>query len=94
MKGAQNTRMKDYYDLYQLCRQPLDTTKLQNSLLTVFSSRNLPVQKELDFSKPELELLDTAWANFRYNNALEDAPEEIQQVIGDLNRFLGNERTR
>jgi hypothetical protein len=89
-KGAQNTRMKDYYDLYRLCDHNLEAAKVRDCLERTYLERGLTRKPELSFSEAELERLETYWKHFLSRHSLEDAPNSIVEVIGKLSGFLGD----
>jgi predicted nucleotidyltransferase component of viral defense system len=58
-KGSQNTRMKDYYDLFKLCDHDLNCNKLKRNIESTFKSRNLEPSYRLDFDSSEYARLET-----------------------------------
>lgn len=87
-KGAQNTRMKDYYDLFKLCGHQLDKKKLRDDIESTFSNRKLEVLTTLIFDESELVRLETYWGHFLKRDMLGDAPATIKEVIDRVNQYL------
>lgn len=87
-KDSQNTRMKDYYDMFRLCSGNLDRTKLLASLQSVFEERKIGRIITLDFDSNQVESLDVYWKHFLKRDNLTDAPRSIGDVIERINRFV------
>lgn len=92
-KGAANSRMKDYHDLFLLAREPhlLNFNKLQVSLKNTFSNRDTNLEL-IDFKKDELKPLEKLWVahlkNLSNSGQELKLPENIQDVITEINKIL------
>ncbi len=87
-KGSQNTRMKDYYDLFKLCDQDLNLNKLKRNIESTFKNRNLEPSYRLDFDSAEYKSLETYWRHFLNREEVKDAPNTISEVIEKVNYFM------
>jgi predicted nucleotidyltransferase component of viral defense system len=87
-KGAQNTRMKDYYDLFKLCDQDLNHAKLKHDIKETFSYRNLEPVYGFDFDNSDFGRLETYWKHFLNREEVKDAPGTIGEVIIKVNTFV------
>ncbi|MBF0106937.1 MAG: nucleotidyl transferase AbiEii/AbiGii toxin family protein [Deltaproteobacteria bacterium] len=87
-KGSQNTRMKDYYDLFKLCDHKLDPIKLKNCITNTFKKRKMKPIFQLNFDKTELQRLQTYWEHFILRDKIKTAPPLIQNVIIKINNFV------
>jgi predicted nucleotidyltransferase component of viral defense system len=93
-RGAGNTRMKDFHDLYSLaCLGNLDVFLTEKAIQTVFHHRNTSFQKlPIAFDRFALEVLEKNWISYRKklkthkNSPL--LPESIEDVILFINRWL------
>ncbi len=92
-KGAANSRMKDYHDLYLLVREKRldDPTKLKISLSQTFQNRGTTLQL-IKFDEVGLGKLQKLWT--AHLNGLGDIaynlnmPSEISNVIATVNTVL------
>ncbi len=92
-KGAANSRMKDYHDLYLLVREKKinDPAKLKVSLSQTFQNRGTALQL-IKFDEGGLGKLQKLWA--AHHNGLGDVaynlnmPSEISNVIATINTVL------
>ncbi len=87
-KGSQNTRMKDYYDLFKLSSQDLNLTRLKQNIESTFSKRNLELSNSINFNSSELERLEVYWKHFVNREEVVDAPDTMREIIELINRFL------
>lgn len=87
-KRGQNTRMKDYYDLFKLIDHDLDGKKLKKCIEEVFSNRKMPPATEIRFEKAESALLQTYWEHFLKREKMADLPPRIENIIDKVNDFL------
>lgn len=83
-----NTRMKDYYDLYQLCHSELNIKELRQSIRATFSNRNMTPTHKIAFDLSSLDKLQTVWSRYRTKEKLQEAPENIADIIKHVNHLL------
>lgn len=97
-KGAANSRMKDYHDLILLAREPhvINLNKLQVSLKNTFSNRGTTLEL-IDFKTDELKPMQKLWVAHIKNLGIAaqklKLPENIQDVIIELNKIIKNVET-
>lgn len=92
-KGAGNSRMKDYHDLFLLIQdQELKASKkLQEATLKTFSNRETTLQV-LQFDKTDLKILQQLWT--AHLHALGhvaqnlNLPNEIQVIVFEINGIV------
>lgn len=91
-KGARNSRMKDYHDLYLLsCSRLIDPVKLGNAISDTFENRKASLTL-IQFDPTELKLLQKLWiahlsglGSIAKNLKL---PEDIELVIKKINQTV------
>lgn len=93
-KGARNSRMKDYHDLYLLSCSPLiHPTKLRKAISETFQNRGAALNL-IQFDPTELKALQRLWT--AHVSGLGDIsknlklPEEIGEVIEKINQTIGS----
>jgi hypothetical protein len=79
--AAGNTRMKDYDDLWRLCKSEvrIDGTKLK----TLAKYRSIPLSIDLNWIGADLERM---WKSHR--RRYQDLPEEIETVFDEINVWI------
>ncbi len=89
--GADNTRMKDYYDLYQL-REIVDIKKFNAAARATFKRR----KEEYPCALPEDEIknsqLQTRWDSFlksQKSRVFREMPKDIASVMKSIREFYG-----
>ncbi len=88
-RGVANTRMKDFYDMYQLSlAEALDASKLKASIEKTFGKRGTAVQTALDFDDEVLGVLQGYWEPFIRKMELSEAPKQIMDVVVVINQQL------
>ena len=88
-RGIQNTRMKDYYDLFKLTQlESLDLAAVRRNVETTFSRRETPVITAIDFTSETIERLQVYWSGFIRKAKITDAPAKIEEVIKKVNQTL------
>lgn len=88
-RGINNSRMKDYYDLFKLAKlETLDPKCLKKSVETTFGKRDTPLVRKIDFSESVIQQLQSHWTTFVKKMRLGDAPEKISEVIDVVNKKL------
>jgi len=88
-RGVANTRMKDFYDMYQLSIvKVLDAIKLKASIKNTFERRGTTIQAALDFDDDILTGLQRHWEPFIRKMELSEAPQQIKDVVDVINKQL------
>ncbi len=93
-RGAGNTRMKDFHDLYSLVRlDALDGSLAEKAVQLVFHHRKTPLKKlPIAFSKDAFETLEQNWSAYgrkiKSKKGTLKLPESIEDVISVLNQWL------
>lgn len=88
-KKGQNTRMKDYYDLFKLCGSDvIQDSILVESIKATFTQRQTEILAKLEFGSEDLKRLQDYWAAFLRKMKIADAPKEIADVIALVNEKL------
>ena len=91
-KGATNSRMKDYHDLFLLVRKQgmIDLAKLRLSVKNTFQHRGTNVEL-INFSEEGMVVLEKLWVvhcrNLRNPTQLQ-LPGNISEVILEINKIL------
>ena len=91
-KGAANSRMKDYHDVYLLIREKmLRLETLKDTVLRTFGHRGRAIQK-IEFDEQELKALQKLWtAHLKGlgNVAFElDLPPQMAAAIAEINSCI------
>jgi predicted nucleotidyltransferase component of viral defense system len=93
MLGMLNSRMKDYYDLWVLCRQfSFDGETLTEALRATFSRRqtvitpNIPIALTAEFAEHPDKMKQ--WQAFLNRNRLETNETALLEVLTQLQHFL------
>ena len=85
-RGANNTRMKDFYDHHKLCHAgSINPKKLKRTLEATFKKRETPVVTELQWSSRDLGRIQIFWAAYLKKEDREDAPKKIEEIIAVIN---------
>ena len=87
-KQGQNTRMKDYYDLYKLIDSKISSDRLKKCIEKIFKRRNIPLRVSITFSSSDLERLQIYWEHFLKRDKPKEVPEKIIDVITKINSYL------
>jgi predicted nucleotidyltransferase component of viral defense system len=87
-KGGQNTRMKDYYDLFKLMDHELDAGSLEKSIKSTFANRDMALAAQVDLGADAMARLQLYWSHYIKKESLANAPEKISDIILRLNAFL------
>lgn len=93
-RGAGNTRMKDFHDLYSLIRlNVLDDSLAGKAIQLVFDHRKTSLKKlPIEFGKDTFETLQKNWSayrrKFKSKKSVLELPEFIEDVISSLNQWL------
>jgi hypothetical protein len=87
-----NTRMKDYFDLWLLTRQPeLNREVLTTAIKRTFANRGMqidpkPVGLSAAFGNDPAKQMH--WSAFLKRSRLTQAPERLSEVVKELNEFF------
>ncbi len=92
-RGALNSRMKDFHDLYSLTSnaESLSFSSLTEIIHTVFKHRNTPFTFPITFEDTAIESLQRLWNNYLKGLRTYDAtalPSSISQLLLTLNEWL------
>jgi predicted nucleotidyltransferase component of viral defense system len=61
-RGTENTRMKDFYDLYKLCQPDImDLGKLKEALAGTFKKRETSLPTRIEWSSSGMEKIQSHW---------------------------------
>ena len=88
-----NTRMKDYFDLWLLSRQPeLNPETLRTAIRRTFANRKMEIDKtpvglSTEFGSDPTKQVQ--WKAFLKRSALMQAPEKLSDVVDELRVFFG-----
>lgn len=91
--GMQNSRMKDFYDLWLISQQlPVSGSTLVKAIRATFDRRETSIPDEAPVALSE-EFTEDAnkiiqWQAFLRRSGLEDAPGELSTVVPELQTFL------
>jgi len=92
--GIQNSRMKDFFDLWQLARSfNFESDALSTAIRTTFNRRATKLPKEFpiglsdEFARNTEK--NTQWHAFLRRIAFEDDELDLGMIINDLREFLG-----
>lgn len=92
-RGAKNSRMKDYHDLFILSKagDMFNTDRLNTCIAQVFMDRETQLSLIPEFEGEELENLQAMWE--RHRSALtrdvqEGLPQSIKTIISSLNSWV------
>lgn len=88
VKGQDNTRMRDYYDLFKLLQNDLDPELLKSSIRSIFEQRETPLITEIRFDTAAAEKLQTYWKGYAVKSRLPDAPGTIVEIMNLVNEKL------
>lgn len=90
--GQLNSRMKDFFDIWLLSRQfDFDGLTLAGAVAKTFANRKTPIDPKpvaLTIAFAEDQTKVTQWRGFLRKSRLENAPQELGQVVDALAAFL------
>lgn len=90
-RGRENSRMKDYHDLYTLTRDgvALNKSDTTQAIHAVFHHRRTPLSIPIRFDSLALSSLQHYWNRYRQTTIAPDQlPTSIDQVIEAINKWL------
>ena len=87
----QSSRMKDYYDLYQILRnEKYEADTLQNAIIRTFENRHTPYDADTKFFREnfaELEIMQVRWKAF-LRKITKTEGVSFAEVVQDLQEKL------
>lgn len=91
--GIQNSRMKDFYDIYSLSKIfDIDTTSLQKAIAITFERRKTKIPEDIPIALTDEFAYDkdkvSQWRQFINKNDLSNAPDDLFIVIDEIRNFL------
>jgi predicted nucleotidyltransferase component of viral defense system len=89
--GIANSRLKDFYDLWLISRTfEFDGAELSAAVLRTFERRGTPVPADVPtgLTRFYAEEWNTRWRAFLNREHMNAAPDNLNQVLEDLRRFL------
>jgi predicted nucleotidyltransferase component of viral defense system len=88
-RGAENSRMKDFHDLYSLASSKtiLSRDDVVKAVRLVFEHRKTPLRLPLNFDLSTLEALQKYWIRY-HKTATARLPNQIAEIIGAINRVF------
>lgn len=90
-RGDENSRMKDFHDLYTLVLNEtvLDKDRTQSAIKAVFKHRKTSLQFPISFNVSAVQTLQAYWLRYRQTTTTSDLiPQHISQVIERINNWL------
>jgi hypothetical protein len=91
VKRDDNSRMKDYYDLY-LLRDVVDIKKFHIVAKTTFAKRKTAYPGQLPEKAEKIDLLETRWSNFlrsKQYRILKTVPKDFKEIMKAIREFYG-----
>lgn len=90
-RGAENSRMKDFHDLYTLAssEKMLNWANTSKAVRLVFEHRKTPLRLPIQFDSLALKALQEYWG--RYHKTVAAAarlPSQIVEIIDVINKFI------
>lgn len=92
-RGEENSRMKDFYDIYVLSRLfEINVELLKAAIIATFGSRgtaipeNPPIALRDQFASDAIK--KEQWRNFIKKNELQHAPDDLGEVMGAIREFI------
>lgn len=93
-RGKENSRMKDFHDLYTLVstEKSIDKQEAKEALSAVFKHRKTPLRLPIRFDNSVLEALQAYWGRYLQMATVGDAnlPAHVGQVIDRVNTWLNH----
>jgi len=90
-RGAGNTRMKDFHDLYTLANsgEMLNEEDAAKAIGLVFEHRKTPLQLPVRFNPSALKVLQKYWGRYHQTaTASARLPKQMEEVIEVINKAL------
>ena len=95
-----NTRMKDYHDIFLLCKKRgmLDAALIQNEITKVFNRHGTDFQTPIQFSESGMKALQKQWAKhvdaLIKTPATQILPRRIENVLKEINQWLQGQKIK
>ncbi len=91
-RGAENSRMKDFHDLYTLASsESLNKKDTVRAIRLVFDHRKTLLQLPLQFDSSTLEALQKYWGRYHQTVLAPDRlPNRLEEMLKVISKFLGN----
>lgn len=88
--GVLNSRMKDFYDIWLLCRLfDFDGSRLTEAIRLTFERRKTPIPATIDaFDEGFIEAKQIQWAAFWRRLGLDHAPLSFHEIVSVVTSFL------
>lgn len=88
--GDLNSRMKDFFDIWTLCRQcDFDGETLAEAIRRTFRQRETEIpEKARCFSEEFTEKKQAHWRTFHKRIKREDIPADFREIVTEVQRFL------
>ncbi|OFZ13971.1 MAG: hypothetical protein A2Z20_10065 [Bdellovibrionales bacterium RBG_16_40_8] len=93
-RGNENSRMKDYYDLYNL-RDIVDIKKFHVAAFKTFKNRSTSYPCQLPESADDLNLLQPRWNHFlnsKQYRIIQAAPKNLSEIMNAIREFYGTQK--
>jgi len=88
-RGEQNTRMKDYYDLYKLVKSAkLNPSILKQCIDKTFEKRTTDLNSTFWLGEDAFEKLQIIWSAYIKKIKIGDAPKELREIVNMVNQQL------
>jgi predicted nucleotidyltransferase component of viral defense system len=90
-RGRENSRMKDYHDLYTMTKESMTLNKMgaTQAIQAVFQHRRTPLSIPIDFDSLAISSLQHYWHRYRQTTIVPNQlPNSIDQVIEAINKWL------
>lgn len=93
-KGSNNSRMKDYHDVFLMIKEPglLNPAALAEKLQATFTHRNTKLTIPIEFDDTEMLQLQNLWANHLRGlgdiRKKLDLPDKIMVLLTEINNWL------
>lgn len=87
-KAEDNTRLRDFYDIFKLTENKLDSDLLKSCLAAVFTKRETEMISEFTLSDKAITKLQTYWEAYIVKAKLKMAPQKIETIISAINAQL------
>ena len=92
-RGADNSRMKDFHDLYTLSSSEkfLNQEDTGKAIRLVFEHRKTPFRLPVQFDSAALEALQKYWSRYYQTATASDRlPDRIERVIKVINKVVSH----
>lgn len=87
-RAENNTRMRDYYDMYKLLNNQLDLNLLRTCLISIFAKRNTVLPNKINLTEKNISILQSYWQAYLQKSKLKDIPKDISEIINFINQHL------